>query len=38
MRMRIISDFEERQEDIVENFLKVLQKFVQFKDITIKVE
>jgi len=36
--MRIISDFEERQEDIVENFLKVLQKFVQFKDITIKVE
>jgi hypothetical protein len=36
--MRVVSDFEERQEDIVEDLLKVLEEFVQLKDIAIRIE
>lgn len=38
MRIRIISHFEERQEDIVDDLLEVCHKLIQLKDITIMYE
>lgn len=36
MRIGIIGHFEQRQENVVDNFLELRHKFVQFKDIAIQ--
>lgn len=38
MRMRIVGRFEERQEDVVDDLLKIRHKLVQLEDIAIMYE